>query len=133
VLRDRDTNADATLDERLYALQDPNWNVTAICESDGDVAERYSYTAYGTPTTLDDQYAQLTSPASDWETLFTGQRCDIDAGLYLYRMRYYHRLLGVWLTRDLLAPYGAENVNSVRVFANGGISRTLSLPRLLEP
>src|SRR5436189_405887 len=47
ILRDRDTNADGALDERLYALQDANWNVTALTSSSGDVQERYAYDAYG--------------------------------------------------------------------------------------
>ncbi len=33
ILRDRDTNADGTLDERLYGMQDANWNVTSIASS----------------------------------------------------------------------------------------------------
>ena len=49
LLRDRDTNADGTLDERLYALQDPNWNMTGVADSGGLVQERYAYDAYGVP------------------------------------------------------------------------------------
>ena len=37
VLRDRDTTGDGTLDERLFALQDPNWNVTALSDPTGAV------------------------------------------------------------------------------------------------
>ena len=37
VLRDRDTDANGTLDERYYALQDPNWNVIAIAGTNGDM------------------------------------------------------------------------------------------------
>lgn len=44
VLRDRDTDADGTLDERLYPLQDANWNVTALADTAGAVQERYRYT-----------------------------------------------------------------------------------------
>ncbi|WP_339733792.1 hypothetical protein [uncultured Gimesia sp.] len=47
VLRDRDTTGNGILDERLYALQDGNWNVTAICDENGDVQERYAYDSYG--------------------------------------------------------------------------------------
>ncbi len=35
VLRDRDTNADGTLDERLWVQQDANWNVTALVDGTG--------------------------------------------------------------------------------------------------
>jgi YD repeat-containing protein len=42
VLRDRFSSGT----ERLYALQDANWNVTATCDTSGAVQERYRYTAY---------------------------------------------------------------------------------------
>ena len=57
VLRDRDTTADGTLDERLYSLADPNFNVVALAESDGDLVERYTYTAYGTPKVRDASFS----------------------------------------------------------------------------
>jgi len=50
VLRDRDTNGDGTLDERLYALLDANWNVTALCNASAVIQERFTYQAYGTST-----------------------------------------------------------------------------------
>jgi hypothetical protein len=45
VLRDRSTTG--TINERLYAMQDANWNVVAICNTSAAVLERYAYTAYG--------------------------------------------------------------------------------------
>ena len=47
VLRDRDTTGNGTLDERLYALQDANYNVTAITDASGAVVQRFGYEAYG--------------------------------------------------------------------------------------
>ena len=41
VLRDRDTNNDGTLDERLYALQDANWNVIALADTAGTVTAQF--------------------------------------------------------------------------------------------
>ena len=54
VLRDRDTSdpKNGTLDERLYSLQDANWNVTSIANTTGTIQERYAYDAYGTPRVL---------------------------------------------------------------------------------
>ena len=52
ILRDRDTTGNGTLDERLYALQDANWNVTAISDDTGAVQERYAYAAYGESAVL---------------------------------------------------------------------------------
>ena len=53
ICRDRDTDGNGTLDERLYALQDANWNVVALTDAAGTVRERYAYDAYGTPSVLD--------------------------------------------------------------------------------
>ena len=46
------TSAWQVLEERLDALQAGNWNVTALCDENGDVQERYAYTAYGEPPFL---------------------------------------------------------------------------------
>jgi hypothetical protein len=45
VVRERDTSVPATgtLDERLYALQDPNWSLVAIAATDGAIYERYTF------------------------------------------------------------------------------------------
>ncbi len=37
ILRDRDTDGNGTLDERLYSLQDAKWNVTGLVHSSGVV------------------------------------------------------------------------------------------------
>ena len=100
VLRDR--SAGGTLDERLYALQDANWNVTAIVDDGGDVEERYRYSAYGTPTFLQPDFSPKTPNESefDWQTLYCGYRFDEDSGLYCVRYRYLNAVLGEWITRD---------------------------------
>ncbi|MEZ6131585.1 MAG: hypothetical protein R3C59_23185 [Planctomycetaceae bacterium] len=52
ILRDRDTTGNGTLDERLYALQDANWNVTSLIDTSGTVQPRFNYDAYGMPEFL---------------------------------------------------------------------------------
>ena len=47
VLRDRDSNGDGTLDERLYVAQDANYNVTVLFDNSGNVVERYVYDPFG--------------------------------------------------------------------------------------
>lgn len=101
VLRDRDADANGTLDERLFAVQDANWNVVAILDIGGAVDERFAYEAYGHPIELDNDFAPQTD-VKDWDTRFTGQRFDRNAALYLFRNRYYHDLLGRFVTRDPL-------------------------------
>jgi RHS repeat-associated protein len=125
VLRDR--NADANpltgsdglpgsgLEERLYALQDPNWNVTAIAFADGAIAERYRYTAYGAPAILDASY-NAAPGGYDWKYLFTGREFDAETGLYNYRMRYYTTQLGRFTERD---PIGYGGGSSLYAYTNG--------------
>ena len=102
VLRDRDTTGDGTLDERLYAMQDANWNVTAVADTGGDIQERYAYQAYGQPLFLDPNYTSRTASSFDWETLFAGYRWDQSTELYLVRNRVLHPLTGTWVQRDPL-------------------------------
>jgi RHS repeat-associated protein len=101
VLRDRDTSGNGTLDERLYALQDANWNVVALADSDGDVVERYLYSAYGDPLVLNADFAE-DSDGTDyaWEFRFTGRRTDLETELMYYRNRMYHPGLGRFVSRD---------------------------------
>jgi len=83
-----------TLSERLYALQDANWNVTTMVNASGVVQERY-YTAYGEPEFLNASFSPVTlGGAYNWETLYAAYRWDAATGLYQVRWRYLHPLLG---------------------------------------
>jgi RHS repeat-associated protein len=105
VLRDRTVST--PLDERLYALQDINWNVDAVVDPSGDVQERYRYSAYGTPTFLDAGFTPLSPDESalEWETLYTGYRYDTFTGIFYVRYRGYSPITG-FLTRDPLQYQG---------------------------
>ena len=113
----RDRGLTGTL-ERFYALQDANWNVVAICDASGTVQERYAYTAYGVCQFLNASFGILSASAYAWTVLYTGRTLDPESGLYYYRARYYHELLGEFITRDALqselSPYAycgnCENV-----------------------
>ncbi|MBI3861131.1 MAG: hypothetical protein HY290_04465, partial [Planctomycetia bacterium] len=102
VVRDRDTTGDGTLDEHLYALQDPNWNVAGLSDSSGTVQERYAYDAYGMPTFLTPAWGNRSDSSYKWETLFAGYRFDSTVGVCSVRNRILHPLLGSWSTRDPL-------------------------------
>jgi len=93
VLRDRGT-------ERLFGIQDPNWNVTAVADLTGAIQERYRYTAYGLPTVLTATFALRAASSYDWETRFAGYRWDVESGLLLARARFLGAAIGRWLTRD---------------------------------
>ncbi len=107
VVRDRGT-------ERLFAVQDPNWNVTALVDATGNVQERYSYTPFGSATVLTPAFALRGTSSFDWQTLFAGYRCDPESALYDVRMRLLHPLLGRWLTVDPLLFGAGPNVFGYR-------------------
>ena len=85
VLRDRSTTS--TLDERSYACQDANWNVTALVDTSGDEQERYAYSAYGVPSLLAPDFTARAASDFDWETLYCGYRWDAAVGMYIVRNR----------------------------------------------
>jgi RHS repeat-associated protein len=106
----RDWSNAGTLNVRHFALQDANWNVVAICNPSGTVQERYAYTAYGVCEFLNASFGSLSGSAYDWTVLYTGRVLDLESGLYHYRMRYYHPLLGVFVTRDPIGAFGGGNL-----------------------
>ncbi len=110
VLRDRDTDSNGSLDERLYTLQDANWNVTALADSSGGVQERYAYSAYGKPRVLTSTFTTRASSSYGTEVLYAGYRYDADARWFHVRNRAYHALLGRWTQRDPLGYHDGVNV-----------------------
>jgi RHS repeat-associated protein len=107
VLRDADTDSDGDVldaggSERLYYTQDANFNVTALVETDGDIAERYVYDPYGKRTIYDDDWSDEISWANSKqnEILFTGHRLNPESGLYYAGVRYYDPALGRWISWD---------------------------------
>jgi len=101
VFRDRDTDADGSLDERLYGMQDANWNVTSISNARGTIQERNNYDPYGIATALSSTFAYRGASSFAWETRYVGYRFDSESGLYYVRHRMYHPALS-WLQRDPL-------------------------------
>jgi len=110
VLRDRDGDGNSGtgnygksgsgLEERLYCLQDANWNVVAISNPSGAMQERYSYDAYGRSTVLTGVFGSRGTSSYDWETRYTGRQLDEDTGFQDSRNRWYGSHLGRWLSRD---------------------------------
>ena len=116
VLRDRDTDANGTLDERLYSMQDANWNTTALVNTSGTVQERYTYTPFGQVTFRDSTGSNLSNSAKDWIFLHQGGE-RIAAGDYEFRNRVYSPSLGRWLSNDPLG-FEAGDVNWYRAIGN---------------
>ena len=109
-LRDRDATADGTLDERLYAQQDANWNVVSITDQNGDVQERYVYSAYGVLEFLSALFIPRTTSSYAWTTLYAGYRMDATSHLMCIRHRYYSGAIGVWSLQDPLSYTDSLNL-----------------------
>jgi RHS repeat-associated protein len=131
VLRDRDSDSSDSLDERLYALQDANWNVVAMADSSGVIVERYAYSAYGKATISEPDWSgTLTTSAYNNTTLYTGRELDVATGFYCYRARYYIAELGVFVGRDPLG-YDAGDASLYRYVGDAPAHQTD--PTGLEP
>jgi RHS repeat-associated protein len=104
VLRRRDTDSNGSLDETLYALQDANWNITALSDTSGVVVERFVYNPYGHSTVLDANFTADSDGISDvaWEYQFTSREFDAETGLQYFRARYFHVRIGRFIGRDPL-------------------------------
>lgn len=110
VLRDR-SNA-GMLEERLYALQDANWNVVAVIDTAVEGVERYAYSAYGDIQFLNASFVPHLVQESivDQCYTFTGRyRYAATAILYI-RERDYSAQMGRFLSRDPIG-YDADDVS----------------------
>jgi RHS repeat-associated protein len=107
-------------EERLYSLADPNWNVLAICDTTGDIQERYTYDAFGKQNIFDADFTIKTGTEFNWNRTFTGQVLDIETGLILYRNRYFHVKFGRFISKDPI-EYHANDINLYRYVYNSPI------------
>jgi RHS repeat-associated protein len=110
-------------EERLYSLADPNWNVVAICDANGDIQERYTYDAFGKRNVFDENFTAKNDTEFDWNRAFTGQVLDSETGLMLYRMRYYDVVFGRFVNRDPI-EYWAGDINIYRYVCNSSLLYT---------
>ena len=102
LLRDRDTNSNGTLDERLYSLPDLRYCVMALADTSGSVVERFKYEAYGQAQVMSALFVDQSSSSYDWEFRYTGRREDLETGLLYFRARIYSAQLGRFISRDPL-------------------------------
>lgn len=124
VLRDRDTNADGTLDERLYALQDANWNVTALTDTNGKAVERYAYDPYGQATVLNGSWTvRAGGSLYAWQYRFQGLRRDLTVEYDDARFRVYSPTLMRFISTDPIGFAGGD-ANLYRFVGNGPVNFT---------
>jgi RHS repeat-associated protein len=138
VARDRNADNSATtgtggLEQRVYALQDANWNTTAIIAATGvpgvtagNVINRFAYTPYGESQTLTASWATPpagSTPAVPWAHLFQGLEFTDVTGLAYVRHRDYSATLGRFIELDPIGFSAGDN-NWYRFVANGPTGRT---------
>ena len=117
VLRDRDPTGSGTLSERLWVQQDANWNVTALVNTSGSVAERYVYDPYGNITFLSAAWGTLSGSAYAWIYGHQGGRFDATTGLYYFDHRDLSAILGRWTQVDPMR-FRAGDENLYRYVGN---------------
>ena len=122
VLRDRNTSG-GTLNERLYALQDANWNVVALANTSGVVQERYGYTPYGVVSIYSGTWAVRTASSFAWNYLFQGGRFAATTGMSSFRNREYIVVLGAWAQRDPIGFAGGD-LNRLRLIGSNPSNST---------
>jgi RHS repeat-associated protein len=110
IVRDRNADSNRSFDERLYACQDANWNVTAIVDDQEVVQERYAYSAYGVTAFLTASFSDSLSSGKKWERLYCGYYQDVETALFNVRHRIYTPLVAEWLQRD---PLGLTNLADI--------------------
>ena len=111
VLRDRDTDGNGTLDERLYTTMD-YFNGSTVLDTSGAVLERYGYSAFGVERVMAADFTPKTGSDYDWEFGFQGQFRDEETGWLNYGYRFYVPLLGRWINRDPIGEEGGRNLYS---------------------
>jgi RHS repeat-associated protein len=134
----RDQNADdntATgsggLEQRIYAIQDANWNTTAIIAASGvlgaatgDVVNRFVYSPYGVSETLTALWMSAASPmVTVWNHLFQGLKFNDSTSLAYVRHRDYSASLGRFIERDPIGFDAGDN-NWYRFVGNGPAGAT---------
>ncbi len=115
ILRDRDTTGSGTLDERLYGLQDANWNVTSLVNTSGTVQQRFNYDAYGMPEFLTLTFVASTN-TKDFEVLYSGYRFEDATTLFHVRHRVLNVALGCWVQRDPIGYADSANLYQYGVY-----------------
>lgn len=112
ILRDRDADLDGshTLEERLYATQDANFNLTAISDDAGSVQERYSYASYGVRAVLTPAFASRGLSSLGWGTGHQGLLLDGESALIYNRNRYFSSHIAEFMQRDPASYAGGHNL-----------------------
>ncbi|MGA2497927.1 MAG: RHS repeat-associated core domain-containing protein [Tepidisphaeraceae bacterium] len=107
VCRDRTVGGS---DERLYAMQDANFNLTAICSTSGTIVERYVFDPYGSRSIRNPSWGVMSSGAYASVIGHQGLVHDDLIGLLYNRNRWLNPLFGQFTQRDLAEYANGPNL-----------------------
>jgi RHS repeat-associated protein len=114
IFRDENKDGDGDCvdgtDERLYFVNDANFNTTALVTAAGTVVERYAYTPYGQATVFNASWTSQSATLYNNEILYAGYRLNAETQLYHVRARAYHPTLGRFLQRDPAGYHDSTNL-----------------------
>jgi RHS repeat-associated protein len=111
LLRDRDSDSTGSMNERLHAMQDGNWNVMGVVNFTCSVVERYAYSPYGQADFFNAHWCHARQSSLVLNTtLYTGRELCADIGVLCYRARDYDGRLGVFLRRDPVTNHSDRNL-----------------------
>jgi len=110
IARDRDSDANGSLDERLYALHDANFNIVALVDTSGAVVERFAYDAFGGFVVLTPAWGSRGSSSYDWKYQFQGLKYDADLSALDDRNRILDPETGRFLQMDPIGFEGGDVV-----------------------
>ncbi len=85
-----------------YYHYDGLGSVIALSDDTGNIVEKYSYDVFGKPTIYDANNSGVSVSSVANPFMFTGREYDAETGNYYYRARYYHPLLGRFMSADPL-------------------------------
>jgi RHS repeat-associated protein len=108
VRRDRAVGGTA-LNETRYILMD-YFSPAAITDEEGEVTERYQFSAFGLRTILNPDFTVRSDSECGMEFSFQGQFEDIETGWMNYGYRYYLTALGRWACKDPIGIRGGINL-----------------------
>ena len=129
----RDSNADNSLatsvygkpgsglEQRIYALQDANWNVTTLLGPTGNELQQYVYDPYGNVKIASQQDFPFNDPYG-FAYLFQGGRIDSLTGLYTFQHRDYNPVTATWMEED---PAGYLDGPNMYQFAHSDPTSTI--------
>ena len=115
VLQDSYASGVIQPNERLYFLQDADWNTTAVVGYNPTtqawgVVQRYVYDSYGNITILNADWSATPSGTQPLvNALYQGMQYDPITGLYYGRARWYSPSLGRWISQDQVGYVNGAN------------------------